>query len=301
MLSKNNKNERLRKMENKNQRFSIRKLSVGAASVVIGLFLAGIENHTVEAADVQSDENGGIKSPTDSSGEQKPKAKIEVKEQGQEQEQEKVLHAKENNFLTVQPQNKNKQNKTSVAQLLSSKVQKSSDDKEGMVTKKLSVTYKETDQYDNPIMMASDRADITTKINIKGHSVNGKFKPVAYQTSLRDGGKAPIYNDPKSIDPASFDPDAKGQMSDWISVDDLSKLTYKNSNGVTVDPLSYGAGRPDGNYSYSGFRLSDNKNNVIVNDYDNFEGNYTVIYPLNYMLEHNLDHLDVTIIANNND
>ena len=37
MLSKRNYKERLRKMEQKTERFSIRKLSVGAASVLIGL------------------------------------------------------------------------------------------------------------------------------------------------------------------------------------------------------------------------------------------------------------------------
>jgi hypothetical protein len=36
MLSKNNFNERLRKMEPKTERFSIRKFTVGAASVLVG-------------------------------------------------------------------------------------------------------------------------------------------------------------------------------------------------------------------------------------------------------------------------
>lgn len=42
MLSKNNFKEKLRKMEPRKERFSIRKFSVGAASVLIGFFLMGI-------------------------------------------------------------------------------------------------------------------------------------------------------------------------------------------------------------------------------------------------------------------
>lgn len=36
MLSKNNFHEKIRQMEEKRERFSIRKLSIGAASVLIG-------------------------------------------------------------------------------------------------------------------------------------------------------------------------------------------------------------------------------------------------------------------------
>ena len=49
MLSKNNFQERLRKMEQKNEHFSIRKLTVGAASVLIGLTFLGFSGHTVHA------------------------------------------------------------------------------------------------------------------------------------------------------------------------------------------------------------------------------------------------------------
>ena len=54
MFAKNNYKERLRKMEQKTERFSIRKLSVGAASVLIGLSFLGFNSHTAHAA---SDEN----------------------------------------------------------------------------------------------------------------------------------------------------------------------------------------------------------------------------------------------------
>lgn len=42
MLSKNNYKERLRQLDEKKERFSIRKLSIGAASVLIGLTLFGV-------------------------------------------------------------------------------------------------------------------------------------------------------------------------------------------------------------------------------------------------------------------
>lgn len=60
MLGKNNFKERLRKMENqdKHDRFSIRKLSIGAASVLIGFaFMSGVGTHTVLADENASASN----------------------------------------------------------------------------------------------------------------------------------------------------------------------------------------------------------------------------------------------------
>ncbi|WP_369947498.1 YSIRK-type signal peptide-containing protein [Lactobacillus taiwanensis] len=44
MLSKNNFKERLRKMEDRQDRFSIRKFSIGAVSVLIGSFIFGVQS-----------------------------------------------------------------------------------------------------------------------------------------------------------------------------------------------------------------------------------------------------------------
>ena len=49
MLSSRNYKERLRQMEQKNEHFSIRKLTVGAASVLIGISFLGFNAHTVSA------------------------------------------------------------------------------------------------------------------------------------------------------------------------------------------------------------------------------------------------------------
>lgn len=55
MLSRRNIPEKIKKVERTNQRFSIRKLSIGAASVMIGLIFMGVNNNQqVDAATVQS-------------------------------------------------------------------------------------------------------------------------------------------------------------------------------------------------------------------------------------------------------
>ena len=56
MLSKNNKQEKNRRLEEKNNRFSIRKFTVGTASVLIGAFFMGVNGtQTVHAADTKSE------------------------------------------------------------------------------------------------------------------------------------------------------------------------------------------------------------------------------------------------------
>ena len=52
MVSKNNRLERIRKIEEKSERHSIRKFTVGAASVLIGLSFLGVSGVTVNASDV---------------------------------------------------------------------------------------------------------------------------------------------------------------------------------------------------------------------------------------------------------
>ncbi|MDF7639785.1 BspA family leucine-rich repeat surface protein [Lactobacillus sp. ESL0791] len=63
-MSKNNFTERLKKMESqtKQERFSIRKLTIGAASVLIGLGFLGINSQVAHAADGESELNNSIHS-----------------------------------------------------------------------------------------------------------------------------------------------------------------------------------------------------------------------------------------------
>ena len=60
MLSRRDYQKRLRKMEQKNEHFSIRKLSVGAASVLIGLSFLGFNTHSAQAAE-KTDTNTATK------------------------------------------------------------------------------------------------------------------------------------------------------------------------------------------------------------------------------------------------
>ena len=55
MLSKNNYQERLRKMDDKQERFSIRKFSVGAASVLVGTAILSMQNVQTVHADTTTD------------------------------------------------------------------------------------------------------------------------------------------------------------------------------------------------------------------------------------------------------
>ena len=62
MLSKNNKQEQNRRLEEKNNRFSIRKFTVGTASVLIGAFFMGVSGtQTVHAADTTTVDVNSLK------------------------------------------------------------------------------------------------------------------------------------------------------------------------------------------------------------------------------------------------
>ena len=52
MLSKNNFNEKLRQMDNQKDHFAIRKLTIGVASVLIGITFMGFGGQAVHAAEV---------------------------------------------------------------------------------------------------------------------------------------------------------------------------------------------------------------------------------------------------------
>ena len=67
MLSKNNFKERLRKMEDRQDRFSIRKFSIGAVSVLIGSFIFGVQSTQVVHADTLAEKDSTVVSTKDSS------------------------------------------------------------------------------------------------------------------------------------------------------------------------------------------------------------------------------------------
>lgn len=66
MLSKNNYNEKIRKSNNKRNKYSIRKLSVGAVSALIGVSFFGFSSQVVSADTDDNNSNGHNNPATDS-------------------------------------------------------------------------------------------------------------------------------------------------------------------------------------------------------------------------------------------
>ena len=84
MLSRKNYQERLRKMEPKKERFSIRKFTVGAASVLIGFSFMGMSNsEKAQAADVNANSKPKVEltSKNESSEANKEQANTEAEKQ----------------------------------------------------------------------------------------------------------------------------------------------------------------------------------------------------------------------------
>ncbi len=84
MLSRKNYQERLRKMEPKKERFSIRKFTVGAASVLIGFSFMGMSNsEKVQAADVNANSKPKVEltSKNEASEANKEQANTEAEKQ----------------------------------------------------------------------------------------------------------------------------------------------------------------------------------------------------------------------------
>lgn len=88
-MSKNNFQERLRKMEDTKQRFSIRKFSIGAASVLIGLTIFGMGNETVHAAEQPAQNPNGVNK------EEKAKQEVSVDPKANTAQFEKASAVKE--------------------------------------------------------------------------------------------------------------------------------------------------------------------------------------------------------------
>ena len=65
MLSHNNLKEQLRKQEPKKQRFAIRKLTVGVASVLVGFTLMGMSVSADTTSNTNSSNSGKVVANTD--------------------------------------------------------------------------------------------------------------------------------------------------------------------------------------------------------------------------------------------
>ena len=99
MVSKNNYSEKMRKIRPQKQRFSIRKFTVGAASVLIGLTFMGINNQEVQAdTTVAPEESVKVESSTASDITEKIESVVNTEDQSvSTANQAEVISVEENN------------------------------------------------------------------------------------------------------------------------------------------------------------------------------------------------------------
>lgn len=143
-MSKNNFQERLRKMEDTKQRFSIRKFSIGAASVLIGLTIFGMGNETVHAAEQPAQNPNGVNK------EEKAKQEVSVDPKANTAQFEKASAVKEEK---PDPTPANKQNATSKQDSASTQTSQPAVDS-------VKQNAKKTQQVDN------DKAALATTITL---------------------------------------------------------------------------------------------------------------------------------------
>ena len=143
-MSKNNFQERLRKMEDTKQRFSIRKFSIGAASVLIGLTIFGMGNETVHAAEQPAQNPNGVNK------EEKAKQEVSVDPKANTAQFEKASAVKEEK---PDPTPAKKQNATSKQDSASTQTSQPAVDS-------VKQNAKKTQQVDN------DKAALATTITL---------------------------------------------------------------------------------------------------------------------------------------
>ena len=100
MVSKNNYSEKMRKIRPQKQRFSIRKFTVGAASVLIGLTFMGVNNQEAQAdTTVAPEESVKVESSTASDITETMDNVVNTEEQSisTTDNQTEVMSAEENN------------------------------------------------------------------------------------------------------------------------------------------------------------------------------------------------------------
>lgn len=121
MVSKNNYSEKMRKIRPQKQRFSIRKFTVGAASVLIGLTFMGINNQEVQAdTTVAPEESVKVESSTTSDITEKIESVVNTEEQSVSTtaDQTEVMSTEENDVTaSVETGNEEVKNNRSISAL----------------------------------------------------------------------------------------------------------------------------------------------------------------------------------------
>ena len=274
-MSKNNFQERLRKMEDTKQRFSIRKFSIGAASVLIGLTIFGMGNETVHAAEQPAqNQNGGVqtsavnKEESDASkAKQEAETSVNVNSEVTENMQEVSVDQKANTAQLEKkaPASAVKEEKT-VADPTPAKEQNatSKQDSASAQTSQPAVdsvkqNAKKTQQVGN------DKTALATTINAKKTQQAGNDKAVLATTITLNELKSSVVELTESK----------------ATVQDENSITVTNAKGLidaiqkgTANTINIGANIDLGTISsYTNTNIS-NKRNIIIQSADGKQ--YTV-------------------------
>ncbi|MGO5380386.1 YSIRK-type signal peptide-containing protein, partial [Lactobacillus amylovorus] len=258
-MSKNNFQERLRKMEDTKQRFSIRKFSIGAASVLIGLTIFGMGNETVHAAEQPAQNQNGVNK------EEKAKQEVSVDPKANTAQFEKVSAVKEEKPDPTPAKEQNAQDSASTqtsqpavdsVKQNAKKTQQVGNDKAALAT---TINAKKTRQVGN------DKAALATTINAEKTQQAGNDKAVLATTIT--------LNEPQSSVVEITESKATVQDKNSTTVKTAQELIDAIQKG-TANTINIGANIDLGTISsYTNTNIS-NKRNIIIQSADGKQ--YTV-------------------------
>lgn len=227
MLSKNNYQERLRKMDDKQERFSIRKFSVGAASVLVGTAILSMQNVQTVRADATTDTEKGTTDVTSKNDEQnKQKAYNQVVSEDQNKaskttdttmvgQDSKVasFSASKNEGTFAEASSEDKTSSTTDAQKVESKV----------------ATAKATTDTANSVKTASTTStDQTTSVNTTTFNTNQSSTAALFSASALSESKA-LAATPRA---SSATTNAQAKNNNYKLVTSSSELQQAINSGV---------------------------------------------------------------------
>ncbi|EEQ27112.1 mucin-binding protein [Lactobacillus gasseri] len=227
MLSKNNYQERLRKMDDKQERFSIRKFSVGAASILVGTAILSMQNVQTVRADATTDTEKGTTDVTSKNDEQnKQKAYNQVVSEDQNKaskttdttmvgQDSKVasFSASKNEGTFAEASSEDKTSSTTDAQKVESKV----------------ATAKATTDTANSVKTASTTStDQTTSVNTTTFNTNQSSTAALFSASALSESKA-LAATPRA---SSATTNAQAKNNNYKLVTSSSELQQAINSGV---------------------------------------------------------------------
>lgn len=229
MLSKNNYQERLRKMESRQDRFSIRKLSMGAASVLIGFFFIGMSNGEEVNADTLAkpdQDNGHPEQTSGQSAEMKVPKKVIVNQKKMPSTDGDAVSLDKNEQEAVNS------NKTALKQNSAEKAQAETVNKNQASQK----TQGEVKQTPNETGVKNTDQIATSKTDNKQEVATAK--KVQQQAAVRDANKTTAANNAaiqnKTETAALTDKNAPKIAT--ANNDQTVKESDKKTPNITVDP-----------------------------------------------------------------